>query len=1046
MIRFGSIVLTGVLLSLAFLAGADEFSWRNSNAELKENGDIAWKPEAFKFSSGKSLRYIDFECGSDKNDGLSTDSPWKHHPWDPAASEKSAECSGTHTYIFKRGIVYRGRLQVRDSGESQDNPIRLTSSAQWGGGEATIAGSEIVSGWTQNSIPKEVPDKSNVWSAVLSFSPRCLWISDKGGASRRIPLARTPNWKLSDPDDIKSEWWCWSNPQKHFDNFISDRSGKKQNLGIDTEHIKGDPDYFENAVLWTEYGWVMGTPYPTQVLVVDMERKGLGFSGQWGGSAGESKIIRNCRYYLEDKPHYLDDPDGEFWFDKAGKGGILYLRVPDGIGPNSLQVEAGRHLNLIDASNMENIEISGLSFRFTNVYWKLDAPPFAQKDVDSASIRLLGSGKNIRINNCSFEHVNMAVRMKALNPGDSIDKVLIADNDVKYADYGAFQIEDGGGWGKTDPEVGRLYDLRILRNNLFMIGMRPTRYGQGHALVVDSAETLEVSGNVLERCYGSGIHVFGSKRSGLPADRPLCRILIHHNKVVDSMLNTNDWGGIETWQGGPAYVFNNISGNPGGYWHWKFTNHPDEPGCGRFGHAYYLDGAFKNYHFNNIAWGKSKDPLDRLGNCSAFQEIHSYQNSFFNNTIYNFVIGSRRQAPSAGRDKFLANIWDGIGQMVFRHSDPAKSSAQANAADAGPQTDSYAYETNAYSRNIFYDIAEFGVFEANGRLLKSFDEFKGALARRKSMRSDLGILSDKDPLRDPARHDFRPSKNSAAIGRGAKVFVPWSLYAVVGEWNFCPAGADPTQIIDDHWYMAPYYTDRTAYHKQPTFPLEGVGISLESYEDGELEDWTRGALSLDGSTQYLKSDDFPQFVGGKSAGAQRLRSPEILNDSFLIEIYFRAAKDWKDAILMEKLEGSGYSLTLARTGNICFKVSDGKTAKFAIESKSRINDGKWHHAIAECDRKNKKLNIYIDGKSDISGEGPASDISLENAAPLYVGGSPEGRFFKGSFDFLRISQGSISDAKTSLEELYCWQFDGPFLRDFCGVKPVGARTAGAIQK
>ena len=37
------------------------------------------------------------------------------------------------------------------------------------------------------------------------------------------------------------------------------------------------------------------------------------------------------------------------------------------------------------------------------------------------------------------------------------------------------------------------------------------------------------------------------------------------------------------------------------------------------------------------------------------------------------------------------------------------------------------------------------------------------------------------------------------------------------------------------------------------------------------------------------------------------------------------------------------------------------------------------------------------------------------------------------------------DTKTTIDELYTWQFDGPFLRDFTGRKPVGRRDAGAIE-
>ena len=47
---------------------------------------------------------------------------------------------------------------------------------------------------------------------------------------------------------------------------------------------------------------------------------------------------------------------------------------------------------------------------------------------------------------------------------------------------------------------------------------------------------------------------------------------------------------------------------------------------------------------------------------------------------------------------------------------------------------------------------------------------------------------------------------------------------------------------------------------------------------------------------------------------------------------------------------------------------------------------------------------------------------------------------------MRIALGTLADARTTIEELYAWQFDGPFLRDFTGREPTGARRdAGAIE-
>jgi hypothetical protein len=91
--------------------------------------------------------------------------------------------------------------------------------------------------------------------------------------------------------------------------------------------------------------------------------------------------------------------------------------------------------------------------------------------------------------------------------------------------------------------------------------------------------------------------------------------------------------------------------------------------------------------------------------------------------------------------------------------------------------------------------------------------------------------------------------------------------------------------------------------------------------------------------------------------------------------------------------------------------------------------------------------IYVDGKRAATqrlslGKG----ASLANTADFLVGKGHDGRFFAGAIDFLRVSRGTLADAKTTIDELYTWEFDGPFLRDFAGRKPAdGKRDAGAIE-
>ena len=52
--------------------------------------------------------------------------------------------------------------------------------------------------------------------------------------------------------------------------------------------------------------------------------------------------------------------------------------------------------------------------------------------------------------------------------------------------------------------MGRLYDVRVLRNKFDHIGLRPDLFGQGVALSVEYAETAEVAGNIFDRISRPG--------------------------------------------------------------------------------------------------------------------------------------------------------------------------------------------------------------------------------------------------------------------------------------------------------------------------------------------------------------------------------------------------------------------------------------------------------------------------------------------------------------------------------------------------------------
>ena len=145
------------------------------------------------------------------------------------------------------------------------------------------------------------------------------------------------------------------------------------------------------------------------------------------------------------------------------------------------------------------------------------------------------------------------------------------------------------------------------------------------------------------------------------------------------------------------------------------------------------------------------------------------------------------------------------------------------------------------------------------------------------------------------------------------------------------------------------------------------------------------------------------------------------------------------------MDGAGYALRVNDAGGVTLETkAAGGPASLA--GRSAVNDGKWHHVIAEADRQAGTFTIYVDGKQDATGPGLKADASLANEADLYVGGTPQGHDLNGSMDFMRIARGTLADSKTTIEELCAWEFSGPFLRDFAGrERPDGSGDAGAIE-
>jgi hypothetical protein len=190
--------------------------------------------------------------------------------------------------------------------------------------------------------------------------------------------------------------------------------------------------------------------------------------------------------------------------------------------------------------------------------------------------------------------------------------------------------------------------------------------------------------------------------------------------------------------------------------------------------------------------------------------------------------------------------------------------------------------------------------------------------------------------------------------------------------------------------------------------------------------------------------------GGGGRGGFQARPPfdgskretlDMAANNFLIEIVFKTDPGHTSGILASKSAEAGYTLAIGPDGAPRLTLQ-ARGATTSATAAAKVNDGQWHHVLAEVDRAGSNATFYIDGKP--AGESKLADLPqdapLSNAADFIVG-----KNFAGAIDFLRVCRSTLAESKTTINELYAWEFDGPAGRDFGGNKPGGKRTAGAIE-
>lgn len=970
-------------LPLTFLEKPHDYkySWENRFTTILPSGKLKWKPEEFNFNEGSSVRYIDFENGDDTNDGLTKSTPWKHHPWDSNAESIAAGASGIHTYVFKRGVVYRGQLVAGGSGTPLE-PIRLTSDPTWGSGEAYFFGSKRISGtWKRANAATapSIPNPERVWYMDVDMPQTKMICEIEDDKIKEIKVARSPNYKYT-PDDPLKTWYTWTGKYTTSGGlWLSDSKNLTQT----------DPDYYKGATVFSqEDAIVMCTVWKQNVMEWDPLNHRIKVADNNFGGTG-------THYFIENTP-FLLDTTSEFYYDRTRKK--LYLRLEDDKDPNNTIIEAASLTELIRIDNKHDIEISGICFGITTV----DKVRYGEADAYT-TIRMTGICNNINISNNQFWFTAGGISINNIGSAEvNTHSISVTDNNFQH-------IADLAIVFSTNTVY--MDDINILRNNIYITGYRHQgRWYSSIPAIYGQLNYGEIAGNIIDVSWGNGLDMFWGKGSGSDRDIPFIRGLVHHNSASNTLIGTNDYGGIESWQGGPVYCYNNYSHNASGFKH--FANQS-------IGYAYYFDGAFKQIVFNNIASGVSNGR-----NSASIMQVLGFYNMFVHNSAYKtniFFNAWKNNLALCGYNAYLGNVGEDI-DFFFKH-------------EIRPENipfDSYGF--NVAGGTAFRASLE----NLNDNL--SLSGFISSLENYNTQLSQGGYNSPLNVLPLAKVPDFRPYISSEAIDNGVRFFTAFPLSRVVGEWNFYKHPADLSIIMADNFYMTEDYTDRETYKDIPKNHLKAYNITEDNFMKGPLEDWTEGCLKFDGSV-YCSVDH-------SVASQVKSNNVDMEANDFIVEAFLKTAYGHTNGAIISKYNGAeGYEMTINNSGKASMALYVSGTAVCARESEVILNDSLWHHLLVEVNR-NAGIDMYVDGvlsNGTLTGTMPSLDQSLSNSADFLVGKDIDENHFLGSLDFLRISRGSLYDAKTTVDEIYTWETNGPFLYDLKGNAPVGKRDAGAIE-
>mgnify|MGYP006283294807 CR=1 FL=1 len=615
--------------------------------------------------------WVDAVDGDDHNDGQKASEPFR-------TIQRAADEAGPGTTVRILPGVYRESVRPATSGTASA-PIVFV--AEEGPGTVLVRGSQPSSSFDWSPVPSgsiDLPDDvdpANIYRADIQDSegdqpPRFIVeLDDEDQVSRRLPLAREPDWHVATDWRYHELWWtadggsevAQCNPSAADSDWNCDLPSRCANRLTD-RNVFPEPDPRIDGGDLTTLEDLTGA----RLIAMDAkwghyvyDRRIVGHDWQKGQITVEGRCLQDggqndpglgwgTKYYVEDHPALLDSP-GEWWYD--GDTGRLYLWSPENADPATLDIEIARRNVGFDLTNRSHITLDGLTVELVN------------REAVKQGWGNGAQGNTVR--NATLRYADFGVTV--LHSGEGVTRdFTLEDSEIAYIDTNGLFISEW--WdGAPTPTAGwqpSTEDIVIRGNEFHHLGFR-TDVDNANGIKIQFANRLRFEDNHVHDVAHNGVQFLWSviesdKTYGFsPSEIKTGEILVKDNLFEDVCQLTTDCGGLKFWGQPPhSHVFRDVlvTGNVfRDNVAWTYVGEQREGwwiggnSCevqGQAGFGLYLDYVSGVHAYRNIAYNNAYAAFMLTGTWRDGPII--FYNNIAANSLYGFRLSGLQEDTHGG--------------------------------------------------------------------------------------------------------------------------------------------------------------------------------------------------------------------------------------------------------------------------------------------------------------------------------------------------------------------------------------------------------------